>query len=161
MKRSDRPSGYKSECKECYYKNYNHKAYSKKYRNSNKGRVTRNIYAEKFRKTEKGKKIRQRCQNKYRKNNQKKIKAEKIIFNAVRYNNIPPAHKLKCFRCGAKARDYHHYLGYDPEHWFDIKPICRICHRIIHNLPVSAQSVQKKELLISQASEKENYSQSK
>lgn len=42
---------------------------------------------------------------------------------------LPNLSTQVCDECGAPAEDYHHYLGYDSEHWLDVKPLCRKCHR--------------------------------
>ena len=30
------------------------------------------------------------------------------------------------------AKHYHHYKGYDPEHWLDVEPLCLSCHQKEH-----------------------------
>lgn len=42
---------------------------------------------------------------------------------------LPQVSTQTCAECGATAADYHHYLGYEPEHWLDVTPLCRKCHR--------------------------------
>jgi len=55
------------------------------------------------------------------------------ISNNIRYGRIPPAHQLICDICRDKASEYHHYLGYDREHWNDVIPLCISCHKSIHS----------------------------
>lgn len=63
----------------------------------------------------------------------KKVLARNKLNKAVRAGKIPHVSTQKCSQCREQAEQYHHYLGYEPEHWFDIEPYCAKCH---NNLPV-------------------------
>jgi hypothetical protein len=39
---------------------------------------------------------------------------------------------FKCRDCNEQAEEYHHYLGYAPEHWLDVIALCKDCHRQNH-----------------------------
>lgn len=57
-------------------------------------------------------------------------KAKDAVNGKVRSLKMPkPAH-LFCALCGKQAANYHHYLGYEREHWFDVIPVCVPCHAI-------------------------------
>ena len=45
------------------------------------------------------------------------------------HKTLPPASTRQCAECGQKAQSYHHYLGYEPDHWLDVIPLCTRCHR--------------------------------
>ena len=42
---------------------------------------------------------------------------------------LPRVVTQRCVACGQSAAQYHHYLGYEPEHWLDVQPLCLSCHR--------------------------------
>lgn len=56
-------------------------------------------------------------------------KATSAVQIAVRNGTLPHLSILQCIYCPAQAEQYHHYLGYAPEHWLDVVPACRICHK--------------------------------
>lgn len=80
------------------------------------------------RQTEKGKAAKQRYLEKYP---EKQIAKNKVTY-AVTSNKIPSVLTQRCSSCGQPAAEYHHYLGYSPENWFDITPLCRLCHKKVH-----------------------------
>lgn len=116
--------GYQSFCKICFYTS------TQKYRHTQKGRNA----SIKYRRSIKG----YINQNKYYIKNKKecpeKYKARKAINNATRDGKLVKPKQHKCHYCNNQAEQYHHYLGYEPEHWFDVVPICHICHNIIHRI---------------------------
>lgn len=57
-----------------------------------------------------------------------KYKASTTLSNAIRLGKFPPAKAFTCVECGLPARHYHHHLGYELEHWFDVTPLCTKCH---------------------------------
>lgn len=59
------------------------------------------------------------------------FRARTSLNRAIRAKKIPPAKELTCIRCGNKACQYHHYLGYEERHWRDVIPMCRKCHMLI------------------------------
>lgn len=48
---------------------------------------------------------------------------------AVLRGELPPVKTLQCSNCPNSARDYHHHRGYAQEHWLDVIPVCRHCHK--------------------------------
>lgn len=59
-----------------------------------------------------------------------KREAAQAVNTAVwSYGSLPKASACQCAICGQAAHHYHHYLGYEPEHWLDVIPLCRPCHR--------------------------------
>lgn len=65
-------------------------------------------------------------------------KAHEAVHYAVRKGRIPRVSTLQCANCPKPAAEYHHHLGYEPKHWFDVIPMCRSCHNRTHKtkLPV-------------------------
>ncbi len=51
----------------------------------------------------------------------------------VRLGLRPNPNELYCAKCGHKGEDkrheYHHVMGYSPEHHNDVLPLCTICHQ--------------------------------
>jgi len=137
--------GFCSSCKKCkhkyrvsekrrendkrYQKTENYTIATKKYYNSEKRKITQKIYIQ----SERGRKIRSKNSKICRQNYPKRIKARKVIANVVRYKKLPPAKSQTCRICFQTATHYHHYLGYEPKHWFDIIPVCASCHWSIHH----------------------------
>lgn len=127
-------------CKKCitiYRKRYEQtdswkKAHAR-YMRSEKGKaaVTKHV------RSEKGKlSTRTRMANRRKTpTHQPKELARRAVFSAVRARIIPKAKELLCQRCEKPAIEYHHYLGYDPEHYLDVIPVCKACHTEIHTSP--------------------------
>jgi len=127
--------GHWSCCKIC------NAEYARQYQQTPTGqKVLRMAYA-RYRKTQKG----HQTQNRYKKTPKAKmrdgrykslhperIKAKMAVANAIRRGKMAPAHKELC-RCGKQAEAHHHYLGYTPEHYLDVIPLCRQCHDKVHN----------------------------
>ncbi|MBE3143569.1 MAG: hypothetical protein IMZ61_06560 [Planctomycetes bacterium] len=63
------------------------------------------------------------------------IKARNSVNNAIGDGRLLPPFAYHCRYCWKQAEQYHHHRGYEREHWFDIQPTCRKCHRKIHLLP--------------------------
>lgn len=59
-----------------------------------------------------------------------RYKARNKVNNSVAKGLIPSVKTLRCYDCGNHATDYHHHLGYEPQHWLDVIPLCRKCHAI-------------------------------
>lgn len=55
-------------------------------------------------------------------------RARAAVFNRVVNGSMPRPTTLACADCGKTAREYDHYLGYEPEHWLDVQAVCRRCH---------------------------------
>lgn len=58
-----------------------------------------------------------------------KYKARYKFRNAVRLGKID---KLPCEACSELKVEAHHYLGYEGEHWKDVKWLCKKHHMIEH-----------------------------
>lgn len=140
--------GYDTRCKKCtliYQKSYSktesgkavhckawrryqaagkHKVGNKRYENSEKGRATKKHYQQ----TEKYKDY----QRLYRIAHPERHKISLTVSNAIRDGKLPRPGTLSCHYCGQKAEQYHHWHGYEPEHYLDVIPICHSCHVLIH-----------------------------
>lgn len=58
-----------------------------------------------------------------------KVSAGYAVHRAVWSSGVlPQVSSQKCVKCGSQAAHYHHYLGYAPEHWLDVEPLCNRCH---------------------------------
>lgn len=101
------------------------------FKHSIKGKITIEKNRSKYLKTKNGRAYRLRNAHIYKKRYPKKFVAIQKVHSAIKSGKIPHISKMFCF-CSKKAREYHHYLGYSPEHWFDILPLCYKCHKIIH-----------------------------
>ena len=108
-----------------YAQTEKHKQYQKQYFQTDKGKQARKRHNQ----TEK----RKQTHKHYRKNNPEKTKARCKINGAVRAGKLLPARHYWC-ACGNQAVDYHHHKGYDKPHWFDVIPVCKLCHLRIHGL---------------------------
>jgi len=84
-----------------------------------------------YRKTENGRQKRNQTNKRYSKHNSQKISAQNAVNNAIIANRLPRPIMFRC-SCGKQAKHYHHNFGYIPEHWFDVIPLCRLCHAKIH-----------------------------
>lgn len=62
----------------------------------------------------------------------KQENARKRLWDAVLRNGFPRPTEHKCANCGAQAQEYHHE-SYEREHWLDVVPLCRKCHRSRHS----------------------------
>ncbi len=68
----------------------------------------------------------------YRKICPEKAKARTAVGNAVARGKLWSAKECECVYCGEQARNWHHWAGYEPEHWFDIIPLCQKCDSFAH-----------------------------
>lgn len=107
------------------------------YSSSKKGKTKRKQYRQgergkaaeaRYRKTEKGKAIALRSAKQYQVANPERVKAVNAVNIAIKAGKIPRPNTLQCHYCPAQAKDYHH-TNYTPEHWLDVIPVCRKCHR--------------------------------
>ena len=124
---------YRHICKTCISirdKKYREKRrkYSYRYYHTEEGE---SIY-KKYRLSARGKQVHKKSHQKYCENNPKKRKAKVAVNNAIRAGKILRPDSFCCQNCPEQARQYHHWLGYEPKNWFDIIPICRPCHCKIH-----------------------------
>ena len=150
--------GFQGRCKKCksaYQKSKNGKAAQKRYRQSEKVKNIRKCYPQgakrktarkhykqtgnskvavkRYNRSEKGKIVAKRRTLKYGLKYPEKIKARCAVMHAIEAGKLPRPDTLKC-SCGKQAKEYHHYKGYKPEHWFDVIPKCIKCHRKLHNI---------------------------
>jgi len=119
----------RSDCKVCqriYYKKY----YEKRYANDEKFRQKKKEYSIKwaFSNPEKRARIARQRNIRAIEKCPEKIKARALINQRVRFKRMPRASDLLCFRCGNKAKHYHHHNGYSFEFRYDVVPVCIACH---------------------------------
>lgn len=112
-KNRTRKSGLQSWCKRCW-KRYNRSAVRKKYFSSELGLAAG-----------------RRGNKKYRQRHPDREKARTAISNAIQSGKLPQARTLKCLHCGKRAKEYHHHLGYSPQHWLDVVALCKRCHGVL------------------------------
>ncbi len=142
------PDGKQPQCKTClnltnakYRKTKARKVSQTKYNHSAKARATNKIYsqterykinAKHFRQSEKGKALTKRTDERARAKPDYPIKAKahSAVSHAVNKGLLPKVSTLIC-PCGKPAQEYHHYLGYEKDHWLDVQPYCCKCHRAI------------------------------
>ena len=88
-----------------------------------------------YSRTDAGKALRTKRDAKRFAKHPEKRKARDAVSNAVKANRIPPPSALMCAcECGRSAEQYHHFNGYDPEHWFEIDGYTVECHRDLHHV---------------------------
>lgn len=141
---SSKKSGYASWCKKCTsekHKGYDRSETLKRYNSSEKGRTARGQYErtergraakKRYRQSEAGREIERKNSAAYKVRHPDRAKAHYAVKDAVKMGRIPAARTLSCNTCSNRASQYHHYKGYEREHWFDIIPLCRRCHVDIH-----------------------------
>jgi len=114
-----------SWCKNCA------KTATSAYQKSDKGKQAQNRFSQ----SEKGKRSNLCRMKRYRKNNPDRKIAHSAVNNAIQAGQFPKASNYVCSCvCGNKAYDYHHHLGYEPEHQLHVLPVCKNCHRKIHKV---------------------------
>jgi len=106
-----------------YRQTENGKKAWRRYYNTQKNQA----YRASYRKSEKNKVAHRRSEEK----NANKVTVRQKLNSAIRYGKFPRASTHKCKRCGKPAQEYHHWLGYAPEHTFDVLPYCYGCHKIV------------------------------
>jgi len=118
--------GYCSWCKSCML------ASNKTYRQTEKGKKVIRKAKAKYRHTPKGKAARCSSSARFDALNPNQVKAKYAVNHAVRVGRLPRANTQCCHYCPNPARHYHHWRGYEPEHWMDVLPVCVGCHRKEH-----------------------------
>jgi len=110
--------GYRPNCKICnlkrhgiYHKTEQGKATIKKYRQSPEGKVALATGIKRY----------------YSRHPEVR-NAHTAVNNAITVGKLPRVDTLQCHYCPAQAEQYHHYKGYEPEHWLDVVPVCIKCH---------------------------------
>lgn len=95
------------------------------YNNSERGAASRRRH----RQTAKWRKNHYADAEKRKKEFPERTKARQAVQGAVRHSRMVRSSTLICTECNEnQAELYHHYLGYEKEHWFDVEPLCRKCH---------------------------------
>lgn len=110
--------------------------YGEKYRNSIKGKATIKRYSQ----SKKGRNIQKIANKRYRQTKIYKArrkrylirhpeykKARNAVSNAIISRELSRPNIFHC-PCGKQAEQYHHHLGYAPEHRLDVIPVCIKCH---------------------------------
>lgn len=108
-KKTERKDGHRAECKICTKK-----------------------YQKEYNKTEQGKETHRRNALCYYVRHPEFIKAKNAVNNTITAGKFPRLDSLQCNYCPVQAKQYHHYKGYAPEHWFDVIPVCIPCHKKCH-----------------------------
>lgn len=129
--------GYANQCVVCFKETH------KKYRESDKGKER----DARYRSTDEWQEIHRKASQKYKgteaskasyasyyQRNKQKFRARGRVFDAVRSGRMQPATAFPCVRCGQSALEYHHHLGYDDAHSFDVIPLCKKCHIVAEKL---------------------------
>ncbi len=122
-KNRSKKSGYNSECNTCCNKYY------KEYRQTEKGKVAHHKANKKYRKTKKGKAVNLKSVQRFNVRHPNQTKAVRTVNHAIRNGKLIRPNTQICHYCPAKAEQYHHHLGYEPEHWLDVIPVCIKCHQ--------------------------------
>lgn len=100
----------------------------RKYERTAKVKAKRKAYFQ----TEKGKEVKRISAKKCYDANPEKVKAWNALNNAVQRGKFPRP-SGQCSRCDQPATEYHHHNGYDEKHWFDVIPVCKMCHEAEHH----------------------------
>lgn len=123
-KHRSRKDGFSVWCKVC------HNTDQKRYRQTKKGKAVNLRAIKKYQKTEKGKAVKRASIKRFFARNPNQLKAVNAVKKEIRIGKIPKPSFYKC-KCGKQAEQYHHHKGYAPEHWLDVVPVCKKCHRKI------------------------------
>ena len=117
------PDGHCRQCKQCQQERVNQpevkkriKEYVHQYRQRESSRIRNRIHCRKWRSV-----------------HPEWPKAHEAVRQAVRRGLLPHVRDCTCRQCAEPAQHYHHYRGYDPNHWLDVIPLCIACHRYAHS----------------------------
>lgn len=131
--------GFQSYCKVCekitqqkYRKSAKGKIVQKRYAQSEKGKIVCRKAVHRHRQTEKGRIA--HCQEslRYQIRHPERRKAISAVYCAIKSGKMLRPNTFQCRCCPSQAEQYHHYLGYEPECWLFVMPLCRKCHLKIH-----------------------------
>ncbi len=131
--------GLQCQCKMC----------CKLYQRSEEDKVADRRKQAQYRKTKNGKAARKRAKARYGQTERGKAarkrsfvlqllrypnhhKARVAVNSAVTAGKLAPAATFQCAYCGNAAQQYHHWHGYDRQHWLDVIPACRKCDKASH-----------------------------
>ncbi len=131
--------GLQCQCKMCC------KLYQAIYRQTPEGKKTHRKSCRQYDQTPNGREARRKGLKKYHRSAKGKIsskrwrlqcpgrvKARQAVNNAVAASRIPRPDTFQCAYCGKAAQQYHHWHGYDRQHWLDVIPACRKCDKASH-----------------------------
>jgi len=104
-KQKDCKDGYRPNCKSC-----------------------ESISEKKYRQTDKGRAYHKARKRRFNALNPNQVKAVNAINNAITAGKLPRPNTKLCYYCPKPAQQYHHWHGYEKEHWLDVVPVCRKCH---------------------------------
>lgn len=62
----------------------------------------------------------------------KHYKARRVVRDAIKKGELWSAKTSECVYCGEQANGWHHWAGYEEEHWMDVIPLCQKCDRKAH-----------------------------
>ena len=105
-----------------------HNKANAKYQQTPKGKAAIRKGVAKHSKTPKGKATHKRFIDRYPDH----FKAKCAVNNAVASGKMPRVGTQICYYCPNPADHYHHWHGYEPEHWLDVVPACVECHKEEH-----------------------------
>lgn len=104
-----------------------------------------------YRKTPGGRRTEARATALIRLKHPEKFIARTELRKAVNRGEIT---KLPCEECGELRVEAHHYLGYEQEHWYDVKWLCRSHHWDVHQFSLRSRGALLEKYAGSSAKEK-------
>lgn len=113
--------GRHNQCKRCKYE----------WAKTPKAKAYQKMYNREYGQREKVKLVNRLRHAQIRLRDMDKCAARSAVSNAVKYGRMPPAKTLRCICCPQPAAQWHHHLGYAPEHWLDVIPVCHLCHKLL------------------------------
>jgi hypothetical protein len=91
-----------------------------------------------YKKTEQGKAVSKKSNYAAKERYPEKYRAKQKLRYAVIKGKII---KQICEVCGEKKVEAHHYLGYDPSHWYDVQWLCHDHHRDAHKFSLRSREL--------------------
>ena len=122
--------GRRSICRSCV-SSYNREYSKNRWLNDEEYRLRKMEMSLKWAKGNPAKRseIAKRRNKKEKTNHPEKVKARALVNQRVRFGRMPKASVLVCVECGEQANHYHHHLGYEFKHRYDVVPVCTQCHK--------------------------------
>ena len=124
--------GFDCWCKTChkaYCQSEMGKAIHRRHRQTEKGKISNRRAVDCYQKTAKGKAIQRAAKKRFYARHPNHLKAKNAVNNAIQVGKLSPPDTLLCHYCPKPAQQYHHWKGYEPEHWLDVVPVCTGCHQ--------------------------------
>ena len=75
-----------------------------------------------------------------------KFQAIQAVRSAIDHFRLKPVSDCLCAKCGMTAKEYHHW-SYNPEHWTNVIPLCKVCHTGLHRMSLVNRAKIEAELL--------------